>query len=377
MRRCLSLVLGAAVLLAAAACGDDEPAHDDAVRLNEIQVLGTHNSYKERLPGELFELLEQFDPDLAASLDYGHRPIPEQLAQLGARQLELDVFADPEGGRFAERAANALVGLPVEAEDPAMQEPGFKVFHVQEVDYASTCPTFVACLTEVRDWSSDNPDHLPILILVEAKDSAIPDPVELGFVQPLPIGPEELDELDAEIRSVFDDDHVLTPDDVRGDAATLRDAVTGEAGWPTLADARGKVLFALDNTGDILDHYLAGHDGLEGRVMFASVDPDDPGAAFVKLNDPLADGDRITELVRAGFIVRTRADAETEQARTGGTEMRDAALASGAQFVSTDYLEPDPQFTDYSVGLPGGGVARCNPVLDLDRCDSEALAGAA
>ncbi len=41
---------------------------------------------------------------------------------------------------------------------------------------------------------------------------------------------------------------------------------------------------------------------------------------------------------------------------------RDKALASGAQFVSTDYPEPDKRFSDYRVGLPGGVVARANPV---------------
>ena len=34
-------------------------------------------------------------------------------------------------------------------------------------------------------------------------------------------------------------------------------------GWPTLADARGKVLFLLDQA-DQRDLYLTGHPGLEG-----------------------------------------------------------------------------------------------------------------
>ena len=35
---------------------------------------------------------------------------------------------------------------------------------------------------------------------------------------------------------------------------------------------------------------------------------------------------------------------------------------SGAQFVSTDYPEPDRHFSEYRVRLPGGVVARRNPV---------------
>ena len=34
----------------------------------------------------------------AAGLDYGHRPLAQQFA-LGVRQLELDVWADPKGGK--------------------------------------------------------------------------------------------------------------------------------------------------------------------------------------------------------------------------------------------------------------------------------------
>ena len=41
---------------------------------------------------------------------------------------------------------------------------------------------------------------------------------------------------------------------------------------------------------------------------------------------------------------------------------RDKALASGAQFISTDYAEPDRRFSDYSVRFPGGQVARSNPI---------------
>ena len=88
-------------------------------------------------------------------------------------------------------------------------------------------------------------------------------------------------------------------------------------------------------------------------------------AAFVEMNDPIgSDGlnwQRIQGLVTQGYVIRTRADADTAQARTGDTTMRDAALRSGAQWVSTDYpsITDNPFGTTYFVELPGGGVARC------------------
>lgn len=122
-------------------------------------------------------------------------------------------------------------------------------------------------------------------------------------------------------------------------------------------------MFALDNEGALRDRYLDGHPALEDRVMFVTADrPNAPEAAWFKVNDPVKDFDRIQRLVRDGFLVRTRADADTRQARANDGSQRDKALASGAQFVSTDYAEPDRRFSDYRVRLPGGVVARANPV---------------
>jgi hypothetical protein len=340
-------------------------AAPDPVRLDQVQVLGTHNSYHVAPEPALLDAIRAVDPALADTLQYGHPPLDEQL-DAGIRQLELDVFADPDGGHYADPAGPAAVGLPGPPRAP-LEEPGFKVFHVQDVDQTSTCPTLVRCLQIVRDWSAGHPGHVPIVVLVEVKDEPIPDP-GLGFAVPLPVGPAELDALDAEIRSVFPEDRLVTPDLVRGDAATLEDAVL-DAGWPAVDDVRGRVLFALDNEDGHRDDYVAGHPSLAGRVLFTSSPPGSPEAAFVKRNDPVADGAEIRRLVAQGYLVRTRADADTVQARTGDTAQRDAAFASGAQLVSTDYPEDDPALpADYAAVLPGGGTIRCNPVSAPPGC---------
>ena len=343
---------------------------DLCVRLNQVQVLGTHNSYRVQPTPEMLGLLTAFSPDLARSLEYTHRPIDEQLDR-GIRQLELDVFADPDGGRYADPAGQRLAPGPAVDPDGALQRPGFKVLHVQDVDFRSRCLTLVACLGTVKEWSKGHPGHVPLLVLIEVKDAPIPDP-GVGFVVPLPTEAAHLDALDEEVRSVFGPDHLLTPDDIRGRRATLHEAVTAD-GWPALGQVRGKVMVALDNTGSVRDLYLSRRPTLEGRAMFASGEPPEPWAAFVKLNDPLTERARIEELVRLGFVVRTRADGETEQGRTGDTAQREAALASGAQWVSTDYPDPSPFGTGYVVRLPGGGAARCNPVMTWAPCATDLL----
>ena len=87
---------------------------------------------------------------------------------------------------------------------------------------------------------------MPITILVEVKDDADSDLGDSASSIPLPIDAAALDALDAEIRSVFPADRLITPDDVRGARPTLEEAVL-EDGWPTLGESRGKVMFLLDN----------------------------------------------------------------------------------------------------------------------------------
>ncbi len=357
--------------------GPVDPGPDAPVRLDQIQVLGSHNSYKQ--PSPVIDLIRTFDEVQASEIDYGHVPIPEQLERQGVRQLELDVFADPEGGRYAQPLGLTFVGQqlppPVRA---VMEEPGFKVLHAQDVDFASSCLTLLACLEQVRSWSDANPTHLPVVIHIEAKDASLP-PVDfmgqtLEFTEPLPFTAEVLDALDADILSVFPADRVITPDQVRAEHATLEDAVLA-GGWPALDDARGRVLFTFENRGEVRERYRADRPSLQGRVMFTTSEPGSPDAAFLQLPDPLSQEAAIADAVRAGYLVRTRSDTPTYEARSGSTERRDAALRSGAQLVSTDYADPSPfEGSDYQVVLPGGGPARCNPVLVVPTCDADALA---
>ncbi|HET8617914.1 MAG TPA: phosphatidylinositol-specific phospholipase C1-like protein [Acidimicrobiales bacterium] len=364
--------------LVAAACrpvgpGGGGPAGGHVpVRLNEIQVLASHNSYHVQPEPALMAALTDFLGDAAQGFEYTHRPLADEL-DAGVRQIELDVFVDdPAGGRYAHPRAVDLLG--VAPPDPALAGPGLKVLHVQEVDFRSTCPTFVACLTQVRDWSDAHRGHLPITIQVEAKDSPVPDP-GLGFVQPLPWTGPDFAALEREIDSVFPAGRVLAPAEVRGHRATLADAVRAGR-WPRLDQVRGQVLFVLDDHGAKRDAYRAQVPDLADRQVFVDVPETDPDAAVMVVNDPLSQGERIRALVAAGFIVRTRADADTVQARTGDTSMRDAAFASGAQFVSTDYVFPDEVFgTGYVADLPGEAAARCNPVSAPRRCQRADLSG--
>jgi hypothetical protein len=79
-------------------------------------------------------------------------------------------------------------------------------------------------------------------------------------------------------------------------------------------------------------------------------------------------------LVKQGYLIRTRSDSDTKQARANDTSRRDEVLSSGAQMISTDYPASEPASTGYKVELPGNAIARCNPVLNPPGCVDSALA---
>lgn len=375
-RALMTLSLAAALLPAAAASA--APSRPP-VRLNQIQVIGTHNSYHREMPAAqqaVYEQLIDTPGDYGKYLAYSHATLPNQLAYQDVRGLELDVLPDPQGGLYAEPLVRTKLGLgPLP--DPAWRQPGIKVLHIPDFDVNSTCISFVSCLEQVKGWSDANPGHVPLQIMLEFKQSDRRAVAQGGVTAP-PWDAAALEGLDREIRSVFGPDDLVTPADVRRPRLTLEQSVL-RSGWPTLADSRGKVLFLMDNEPGtpVNDAYIAGHPNLEGRVVFSNGLPGRADAAFLKRNDPVGRSTaEIQALVRRGYLVRTRSDSPLATVTSGDVAQRDAALASGAQLVSTDF--PDVGMSarygsDFVARLPRGGPVRCNPVNAPRGCRSRRL----
>ncbi len=300
-----------------------EYPRDDTLRFNHLQALGTHNSYHVQTPG--VEL-----PEWA----YTHLPLDEQLGLQGVRQFELDI------------TLNADTGV-------------FDCYHVPMLDETSNCPQFSGCLGAMKDWSDRNPAHHPLWTLLEIKDVYDEETVD-----------DYLAALEAEILAVWPEERLITPDDVQGDAASLADALATD-GWPTLGQLRGRALFVLHEGGAFRDHYTDGGTTTAGRILF----PDAGGSlehsfsAVHTVNDPIGSIETLQAVVDAGHLVRTRADADSEVIETGDTSQREAAIASGAHFVSTDYPAP-VDGVDYVVVIPDGTPSRCNPRSAPSECTS-------
>lgn len=361
----LALVPLALALAPASAMADTPPAQPATasaavpvpLRMNDITAVGTHNSYKQPMPKKTMAKVRARDPAMADALDYSHRPLVDQLNH-GARQLEIDVNYDPQGGHYARGSRDA-----------DLRKPGFKVLHIPGIDNASSCVLLTQCLRTIKAWSDAHPDHAPILLLFNAKDE---QNAKRGGIDALPYDEAAYDALDAEIRAVLPPGKLIVPDDVQGAYPTLRDAVLAN-NWPTLDAARGRFLFALDEPPAKVAVYRGARTSLEGRVFFINTDEQSPAAAYLTLNDPVAQADRIARDVAAGYLVRTRADANTAEARKNDTAPRDAALASGAQYVSTDYLWPDQRLSGYFVPIDAKAPVRCNPVRRPAGCTAKSL----
>lgn len=356
------------------------------LRFDQIQVLGSHNSYRQMTYAPILQFMrdnpqmlpEGFNPD---DWDYGHEPLEDQLHTYGMRSIELDVFDDPAGGLFYNRMGLAVLGMSPESGEPLLLQPGLKVLHFPDLDYNTHFLTFNQALNDVKNWSLQHENHVPIVIQIEPKED---NPfLMLGppFTNTIPFGKNNLETIDEEIKAVFGDDleNVITPDKVRGDFETLNEAIL-KFRWPDMHKMRGKVLFVMDGDQTETAAYLDGHASLRDRVMFVYAEAGKPETAFLKYEDPTNLIAEIQNYVQKGYIVRTRADADTKEARSGSTTRRDAALASGAQIISTDYYRPDPRgattagWTNYYVKLPVAGVARPNPVTapnDTKDCDIE------
>jgi hypothetical protein len=367
-----NLKAGSASAAETARAGCGEQWIDANVPINQLQSFGTHNSYKVAIPEAEMALIRERLPNAAITLDYEHRSLAEQLDK-GARQIELDPSDDPDGGLYATPLARTILaerGVATPDYDlSVMAKPGLKVIHVADIDYRSHCLLFVDCLKQVKAWSDAHPRHTPILMMINPKSSGIP---WAGAAKVIPWSKAAFDRMDVEIRSVFSGDQLLTPDDVRGSHGTLREAVTS-GGWPKLGQVRGKVIFTMDLSPEANAPYAEDHPSLKGRVAFMTTYPDAPEAAYFTMNEPEAQQAEIQRLVREGFLIRTRADADTQEARSNTTTRREAALSSGAQYISTDYLWPDPRFSGgYTASLPNGAVTRCNPINAQSGCDRPA-----
>ena len=347
---------------------------DANLRLNELQYIGTHNSYHIAMGDALAILLQAAEYDagegwdarrLIYSTDYTHPSLTTQLC-LGLRQFELDVYADPEGGRFLESNLIKLLdetpwNLPFGKGDlEQLKQPGFKVLHNPEYDPRSTNYLLSDSLKELLQWSNEHPEHLPIIVHVEVKESS-PRPLlpEFEAAPVLQFDHQLWLDLENCIREIIPKDKRVEPDMIRGEYRSLRKAIE-DRGWPRLEELKGKFLFFLLNKKPQTVSYMKVDQELQGRLFFSSLTQSASAASWFRVPDP--DYPYIPDLLSSGFLVTTMADQHTRHSRENDTRQKKKAFQAGAQFILTDYPVPDRRFSDYHVKFSNNLYVRENPV---------------
>ena len=161
--------------------------------INQLQFVGSHNSYKLAMDEATFAVLAKRNLEAANSLEYWHIPLEEQL-DVGLRKLELDIFYADDGS--------------------------FVVGHVQKIDMNSSCVLLVDCFTEVLTWSSQHPEHIPVWISFNTKDQTIE-----GLPIPRLFTAKAFEDLDRTIIKEFEG-RIIWPREV------------SEFSWPKIKDSR-------------------------------------------------------------------------------------------------------------------------------------------
>ena len=292
---------------------------ESGIKFNEISFLATHNSYQSEATDatkKLYKNLSELTLGLVAEnkVEFKSETLTDQFNS-GVRSIEIDIETFDRNG-----------------------EVSFTCMHSPYIDMTTTCYDFELAMKEISMWSDNNPDHLPITIIIEPKTVILALEDMKGFNYDYAF------ELDGVLRETLGD-KLFTPADMLRDYESFGEMRKAD-GWCEVKDMLGKVLILLHDCGATQD-YIDADPSLKTQAMFPMLREDDAEkdyASFILSNKPaklLKSQDYIVGEQK--LIVRTRADSFTNVSDKTSSD----ALDCKAHIVSTDY-PPRTDNTDES-----------------------------
>ncbi len=313
--------------------GDLKAELENGIKFNEMRFLATHNSYQTPntdTTKKLFSGLSDITFGLvkAELADFYSPTLTEQL-NLGIRSFEIDIEVFDRNGEIS-----------------------FTCMHSPYLEMTTSCYDFALAMKEIAMWSDNNPDHLPITIIIEPKEAFLP----LKDMKAFGIG--YADEFEKVLYETLGD-KLFTPSDMLRDYASFGEMRAADD-WCKVKDMLGKVIILLHSFGDT-EEYIALDPSIKSQAMFPMLrekDIDRDCTSFVLVNNPSALMKSNEEIIyEKKIIVRTRADKFTE-IRANRLEN---AMKSGAQIVSTDYpFTNDLKSDDYFVSFENRKTTETN-----------------
>lgn len=299
--------------------GDLASELESGIKFNEMSFIATHNSYQSEatdatkklyrgLSGATFGILPE------EKAEFKSETLTDQFNS-GVRSIEMDVETFDRNGEIS-----------------------FTCMHSPYIEMTTTCYDFSLAMKEIAMWSDNNPNHLPITVIVEPKTVILALEDMKGFNYGYAL------ELDAVLRETLGD-KLFTPADMLRDYGSFGE-MRADDGWCEVRDMLGKVLILLHDCG-ATNEYIEADTSLKSQAMFPMLREDDAEkdyASFIISNNPTKLLDSQDYVIgEKNLIVRTRADSYASISE----KKAESALECNAHIVSTDY-PPRTDNTDES-----------------------------
>ena len=301
-----------------------EEAFNQGVKMNEIAIIGTHNSYQ-----LLATPQKRFLEKVLSFLTFGQKgkkadfemdTYTEQLEK-GVRNLEIDIETIDNDGDLS-----------------------FIVTHNPITDNVSSAYDFSKGLEEIAMWSDNNPGHIPVYLLIEPK-SEVPDTNNMkNFSYAYAL------ELDRIIREVLGD-RLVTPEQIMGDFENIEEMRMADA-WPTLEQVAGKIIVLLHPC-NVTEEYINTDTSLSTQAMFPMLrfeDIEKPYASFILDNDPeTATENNLKTIGEKNLMVRTRADNYPDFSE----DKYNCTDNCGSHIITTDYPPRSVRVQEHTYDFDG------------------------
>lgn len=287
---------------------DLQQAYVDGVKFNEVAFLGTHNSYQllATAPKRVYDKVCQIVPSgkKGDKLGFEMDTLTIQLEN-GIRNLEIDIETVDDG-----------------------KSVNFIVTHDPIIDNVSSCYDFAKALEEIKLWSDNNPNHLPITIIIEPKGEV----TEINDMKNFSV--DYANALGETIKNVLGDT-LLTPAQMMRDYENFEE-MREAYDWLTLKETLGKVMVLLHDC-DVTDDYIAQDETIKTLPIFPMLRFEDINksyTSFILENEPdIATKNNPTSIGMYNVIVRSRADAYPNFSE----ERYGEADVCGSHIITTDY----------------------------------------
>lgn len=278
------------------------------MKFNEVSFLATHNSYQ----APAFDVTKNLFGGISgitfgiyngATARFWSETPTDQL-NCGIRSLEIDIETFDRDG-----------------------EVSFTCMHSPYFEMSTYFSDFALGMKEIAMWSDNNPNHLPITIIIEPKTAFLPMKNMKTFSVDYAV------ELDKVLRESLGE-KLFTPADMLRNYSSFGEMRAADD-WCKISEMKGKILVLL-HEGSVTEKYINLDPSIKSQAMFPMLREDDIDrncASFILCNKPEELIKIREEIDEKNVIVRTRAD----KFESVSEERREKAFESEAQIISTDY----------------------------------------